>query len=283
MPCPLRTGSLAASPQLQWGSNDAARVYIVDRGRGVGFAAHGPRATTAKIATCFQTGKDTVSFFERLKSAASIEWRAYTEHPFTNGLADGSLPEAAFRHYLVQDYLFLIEFARAYALSIYKSPSLADMREGAGGLSAILDVEMDLHVKLCAGWGLSPADLERAPPAAEMLAYTRYVLDAGMRGDLLALKVALAPCVIGYAEIATRLASRPDVHAATNPYRVWIAEYAGAPYQEVAAKARALLEGLADLYVTPAREAELIVIFKEATRLEADFWEMGWRAGQRVE
>ena len=50
-----------------------------------------------------------------------------------------------------------------------------------------------------------------------------------MRGDLLALKVALAPCVIGYAEIATRLASRPDAHAATNPYRIWIAEYAGAP------------------------------------------------------
>jgi hypothetical protein len=68
-----------------------------------------------------------------------------------------------------------------------------------------------------------------------------------------------------------------------NPYRVWIAEYAGAPYQEVAAKARAHLESLADLYVTLAREAELIVIFKEATRLEADFWEMGWRAGQRVQ
>jgi hypothetical protein len=41
-----------------------------------------------------------------------------------------------------------------------------------------------------------------------------------MRGDLLALKVALAACVIGYAEIATRLASRPYAHAATNPYRV---------------------------------------------------------------
>ena len=64
-----------------------------------------------------------MSFFERLKTAAAAEWRAYTEHPFTNGLADGSLPEAAFRHYLVQDYLFLIEFARAYALSVYKSPS----------------------------------------------------------------------------------------------------------------------------------------------------------------
>jgi thiaminase (transcriptional activator TenA) len=221
-------------------------------------------------------------FFERLKAAAAAEWRAYAEHPFTNALADGSLPEPAFRHYLVQDYLFLIEFARAYALAVYKSPSLADMREAAAGLSAILDVEMNLHVRLCAGWGLKAGDLAQAPPAVEMLAYTRYVLDAGMRGDLLSLQVALAPCVIGYAEIAARLAARPAALAATNPYRAWIAEYAGAPYQEVAANARAQLERLAERYATPARQAELIAIFKEATRLEADFWEMGWRAGERV-
>src|SRR5947208_5491971 len=211
-----------------------------------------------------------MSFFERLKTAAAPEWRAYTEHPFTNALADGSLTEAAFRHYLVQDYLFLIEFARAYALSVYKSPKLADMREAAAGLSAILDVEMNLHVKLCADWGLSPTDLEQAAPAAEMLAYTRYVLDAGMRGDLLALKVALAPCVIGYAEIARRLVSRRLADATAHAYPVWIAEYAGAPYQEVAAKARAHMEHLADLYATPARQAEPIALFKEATRLEAD-------------
>ena len=210
--------------------------------------------------------QEIMSFFERLKTEASVEWRAYTEHPFIAGLAGGTLPQTAFRHYLVQDYLFLIEFARAYALAVYKSPQLIDMREAASGLSAILDVEMNLHVKLCAGWGLSPHDLEQAPPASEMLADTRYVLDAGMRGDLLTLGVALAPCVVGYAEIAVRLAARPGVCVATNPYRVWIEEYAGAAYQEVAAKARAHLDRLANLYVTPAREAELVTIFKEATR-----------------
>src|SRR5256885_1040153 len=163
-----------------------------------------------------------MSFFERLKAAASAEWRAYTGHRFTDAMADGSLAEAAFRHYLVQDYLFLIEFTRAYALALYKSPTLADMREAAAGISAILDVEMDLHVKLCASWGLSRADLEQSPPATEMLAYTRYVLDAGMRGDLLSLKVALSPCIIGYAEIAARLSKLPGALAATNPYSAWI-------------------------------------------------------------
>jgi hypothetical protein len=88
-----------------------------------------------------QIGQERMRFFERLKAAASAEWRVYTEHPFTNGMADGLLAEAAFRHYLVQDYLFLIEFARAYALAVYKAAKLADMREAAAGLSAILERE----------------------------------------------------------------------------------------------------------------------------------------------
>ncbi len=218
-----------------------------------------------------------MSFFERLKQAAASEWETYTHHPFTDALADGTLPERAFRRYLVQDYLFLIEFARAYALAIYKAPRLADMREAAATVHAVLEVEMGLHVKLCAAWGLSQDDLERALPAAEMLAYTRYALDAGSRGDLLSLKVALAPCVIGYAEIASRLAARSGAMEATNPYRAWIADYAGPAYRELADKARVQIDDLAERYATPQREHELQRVFVEATRLETDFWTMGWR------
>jgi thiaminase/transcriptional activator TenA len=215
-------------------------------------------------------------FFDRLKASSTDEWRAYTQHPFTDAMADGSLPKVGFQHYLVQDYLFLIEFARAYGLAVYKAPSLADMRDAAAGISAILDVEMDLHVKLCGEWGLSSADIEVAPAAAETLAYTRYVLDTGMRGDLLALKVALSPCVIGYAEIATRLAKVPGALDDDNPYRVWIGEYAGEAYQQIGMDAVSSLNNLAERYLTPARGSELTTIFREATRLEADFWDMGW-------
>ena len=218
-----------------------------------------------------------MDFFDSLKAAASDEWHRYAEHPFTNAMGEGTLPEIAFRHYLVQDYLFLIEFARAYALAVYKAPTLADMREGAAGISAILDVEMDLHVKLCGSWGLSPEDLENSPSEPETLAYTRYVLDTGMRGDLLSLKVALAPCIIGYAEIASRLERMPKGDDTSNPYRVWIAEYAGEVYQDVARAARAHLDRLAARYLTPDRRIELEGIFREASRLEADFWEMGWK------
>ncbi len=211
--------------------------------------------------------------FERLRAAASAEWRGYVEHPFVKMLGAGTLPEPAFRAYLVQDYLFLIQFARAYALATYKSRCLADMRAAKAGLDAILDVELGLHVRLCGRWGLTPAALEAAGEHRATVAYTRFVLDCGAAGDLLDLNVALSPCVIGYAEIGRALAPSGAV-AADHPYRDWIAEYAGAPYQAVAAAARAHLDRLAARAMTEQRFAELAALFAEASRLEADFWQM---------
>lgn len=215
-----------------------------------------------------------VDIFERLKSAAAPEWASYVDHAFVGQMADGTLLATAFQTYLVQDYLFLIQFARANALAIYKSRTLADMRAAQAGLSAILDVEMDLHVRLCGAWGLSPDALEAAPEHRATVAYTRFVLDCGLSGDLLDLHVALAPCVIGYAEIAERIAPLGEGAMAAHPYRDWIGEYAGAPYQEVARAARAHLDRLAARSMTEHRFGELAGIFAKASRLEADFWRM---------
>jgi len=216
-----------------------------------------------------------MQLFDRLKTDCQIEWSAYVNHPFVSGLGDGSLSEASFRHYLVQDYLFLIQFARAYGLAAYKASTLADIRAATEGLKAIIDVEMDLHVTLCAKWGLSPQDLENAPEARATMAYTRFVLETGMSGDLLDLHTALAPCVIGYGEIAKELAGHESGVSEDNPYAFWIAEYSGAEYQQVARDAGGHLDQLAESYLTEARYARLKSIFASATRLEADFWQMG--------
>jgi thiaminase/transcriptional activator TenA len=212
--------------------------------------------------------------FSRLRAAAASEWAEYVEHEFVRQLQTRKLPEAAFRAYLVQDYLFLIQFARAYALAVYKGRTLADMRTAQAGLSAILDVEMDLHVRLSGRWGLSVADLEAAPEHAATIAYTRFVLDCGASGDLLDLHVALAPCVIGYSEIATRIASQETATLSEHPYREWIMEYSGEPYALVAASARLHLDHLAARSMTEQRFTELAALFGKASRLEADFWQM---------
>ncbi|MDP6952776.1 MAG: thiaminase II [Alphaproteobacteria bacterium] len=217
--------------------------------------------------------------FDRLREAAAKPWRDYCHHPFVAGLADGSLPEAAFRHYLVQDYLFLIQFARAYALAAFKSDTLEDMRAAAATMSALVDTEMRMHVEYCAGWGLDEAAMAAAPEAMETTAYTRFVLDCGQRGDLLDLLVALAPCVVGYGEIGARLDADAATRREGNPYLPWIEMYAGTEYQEVATAACDQLDRLGGARGGEARFDALAKTFDQATRLEIGFWEMGWRAG----
>ncbi len=220
------------------------------------------------------------TLFARLKGSCVEDWRAYVAHDFVRQLSDGSLPEACFRHYLAQDYLFLIQFARAYALAAYKSDDLEEMRAAAATLDALLNTEMGLHVSTGARWGMSEADLAALPEAEANLAYTRFVLETGMAGDLLDLLVALAPCVMGYGEIGARLMAAPEVDPAANPYREWIELYGGAEYQTVAAAAVKQIDRVAArrLGGDPARSprwASLVKTFRSATRLEAGFWDMG--------
>ena len=218
---------------------------------------------------------DDLALFPRMREQGRASWSSYVEHAFVARLADGSLPEAAFRHYLGQDYLFLIHFARAYALAASKADTLSEIRVAAAGMSAIVDTEMALHVDYCAGWGLDEAAMEALPEASATLAYTRYVLAQGGQGDLLDLYVALGPCVIGYGEIGARLAADPDTRLEGNPYASWIEMYAGAEYQQVARAHGEALDRLWQSRAGGARVAQLSRIFEEASRLEADFWQMG--------
>lgn len=216
------------------------------------------------------------SFLARLIARCPDAWARYTRHPFVVGMADASLPQAAFRHYLAQDYLFLIHFARAYALAVYKADDLADMRAAAATVNALLDVEMRLHVEYCAAWGLSEAEMAAVPEDPACIAYTRYVLERGLAGDLLDLQAALIPCVVGYGVIGAALASDPaTLRGDANPYDAWIAMYAGPEYLDVARAAVTQLDRLAAARGGEARFDDLARTFQVATELEVDFWQMG--------
>ncbi len=213
--------------------------------------------------------------FNRLKSACQSDWDAYTKHRFVQELGAGTLPEASFRYYLQQDYLFLIHFARAYALAAFKAEDLEELRSAAGAVSAIVDTEMGLHVAFCERWGMSEAEMAALPEDPANMAYTRYVLERGLSGDSLDLAAALAPCVVGYAEIGSWLASNASVGGDDNPYQEWIDTYAAEDYQEVAWAHAAQLDRLLTRRGGPGRIESLSRTFAEATRLEVGFWQMG--------
>lgn len=212
-----------------------------------------------------------MSLFELLRSETEADWHAYTRHEFVRRLGDGSLPLPAFQDYLAQDYRFLLHYARAHALAVFKSRDAEGIARSADAL-AITISETAMHVGFAGRWGISPAELEAVPEKQGTVAYTRYVIDTGLAGDLLDLEVALAPCAIGYAEIGRELspllADAPD-----HPYAEWITEYASEEFQEGARQVEARLDLLAGGPLGPRRLAELTEVFGTATRLEAAFWQ----------
>ena len=212
--------------------------------------------------------------FERLKEACSAEWRAYREHEFVRQLGAGKLPMEAFQHYLKQDYLFLVHFGRAWGLAVYKSRDVGQLRQSLDSLKAIIDVELDLHIRFCAEWGISEADLAELPESRATLAYTRYVLETGHRGDILDLHVALAPCIVGYAEIGNWLVDQRQTVRMGNPYGPWMDMYTSREFQQAAQAEVDWINEQMD-GISERRFHELARVFSEATRLEADFWQMG--------
>lgn len=215
------------------------------------------------------------SLYELLKASCPDAWDAYVNHAFVRDLAAGTLPKACFQHYLIQDFKFLIHWSRAFGLAAYKAESLADIRMAAEGWQNIVD-EMALHVDLCGRWGVSENDMERAPESTACMAYTRFVLEAGLRGDLLDLFVAMAPCIAGYAEIGwAAKALVPERALPDHPYREWIEAYAGDDFQQAARSHVLAMDAVLSTRGGPGRWNGLTKLFREATVLEAGFWQMG--------
>ena len=212
--------------------------------------------------------------FPLWRAAAAPHWAAYTEHAFVRGLADGTLPRKAFLHYLVQDYVFLIHFSRAWALAVTKAETVDEMRHAAATVNALINDEIALHIETCAAEGIDQEALFAAEERPENLAYTRYVLDAGHSGDFLDLLAALAPCVLGYGEIGARLMPGSGAYAA------WIQTYGGPDYQSLCRDVGALIDGAVARRLGPDPETSprwprLCHHFQTATRLEVAFWQMG--------
>ena len=214
--------------------------------------------------------------FNKLKSNTLVKWNLYTQHKFVQKVSDGSLDKKLYLKYLKQDYVFLIHFSRAWALLVAKSKSVNEMRIASATLNALVNEEIQLHIKTCKDEGITEEQLFKTEEELNNIAYTRFVLEAGSRGGFLDLLGALAACVFGYGEIGLNLKS---ISKSDNPYISWIDTYNSTEYQEVCMNIGSLLDEatqdrLGKDFVNNTLWPKLEKTFLIATKLEIDFWEM---------
>jgi thiaminase (transcriptional activator TenA) len=199
---------------------------------------------------------------------------AILAHPFLTGLTDGRLPDDAFAFYVVQDALYLHQYARALAGLAGRAPDAAATEMFARHAADALAVERVLHASLLPELGIDPGAIATTEPAPVNLAYTSFLLATVGFGSYAEGVGAVLPCYWIYWQVGRELARRgsPDPR-----YQRWIDTYGseefGATVQEVLAVTDGLGPGL-----PPAERDQVRRHFRISSRYEWMFWDMGYRA-----
>ena len=211
---------------------------------------------------------------DRFYEAVKVIWEQYYNHPFIKGMGDGSLDISKFRYFMLQDYLYLFEYARVFAFGVTKADDPEIMRVFSKSIDAILNNEMSIHKAYMARIGIKESEVLNVKPALNNTSYTSYMLAVSERGNVEAITAAILACSWSYAEIGRRLAE--DKKAAEHEFfGEWIKGYAGEAFQS----SNSMLKELMDRLTQNSSEEEykkLETTFVNCSKYELEFWNMAW-------
>ncbi|NUE03284.1 thiaminase II [Halorubraceae archaeon YAN] len=210
-----------------------------------------------------------MSFSTQLLTAGEDIWTAQKSHPFVVELAAGTLDEDAFLHWVKQDYRYLLDYARVFAIASSKADTEADMTHLMDVAHTILDYEMDLHREFASEWGLTPADLESVTKVPTCVAYTNFLVRTAYEGSIAEISAAIYPCGQGYLDIADHMAEQADT---THKYTPFIEKYTSDEFRDAVAWMREFVDRCAEQY--PGEHDAMTEAFLTSARLEHQFWEM---------
>lgn len=204
-------------------------------------------------------------------------WRANRDlaeanlnHPFVQGLAEGTLSYERFAFYVGQDTFFLEAFARAYSIAAAKAPDWRGFRAFHDLADGVLE-ELTLHERYAEEWGVDVHDVEPAPATRR---YTDFLLATAWSHGVGVTAAAMSPCMRLYAFLGQQLAKQsvPE-HAYTD----WIRTYSSDDFEELAQH----LEGVTDRY---GEDTPLVrSTYRYAMDCELNFFASAWEHGTQRE
>ncbi|MCL2495002.1 MAG: thiaminase II [Oscillospiraceae bacterium] len=216
-----------------------------------------------------------MSFSRGLKAKAAKVWEAGYNHPFVQALGAGTLDREIFKFYLLQDYLYLLQYAKVFAIAAIKSDTEELMTRFTALQHSILADEMDLHRAYMADFGITREEALAARPSLFNRAYTANMLALGQTGGLAELLTAVFPCAWTYADYAKRLKAQYADCLQGNFYKSWIELYAS---HEFSASFEWFYDALDELVsnMTGEQRGRIEDIFIGSVEFEYLFWDMAY-------
>ncbi|EEQ38638.1 hypothetical protein CLUG_02764 [Clavispora lusitaniae ATCC 42720] len=214
-------------------------------------------------------------------------WNKYVHHEFLDLLARNRLPFDRFLFYLKQDFYYLVNYAQVHAIAASVAPTCEQIHAQSLIIGSIIEEIKRHKKKLLTVYNIDydNADLdEELQPASACIAYCDYLLSLGKTEDFLGLKVALAPCLHGYAEAGIygkKIREKVDpkdlgvVNATqSETYGEWLNDYVSDWYTTAEKEGRMTLDDIFQKSeISEERLEELVTIFNTATILEIGFWD----------
>lgn len=217
-----------------------------------------------------------MSFSRSLKQKTAALWEKCYCHPFVQEIGSGSLDRESFKFYLIQDYLYLIEYARIHAAGALKSQTEKLMTDFTVVQYGILNTEMQLHRNYMKTFGITAREMEFATASLFNKAYTSNMLAVAQTGAAAEILAVVLPCAWTYFDFATRLKEEHGSSLEGNFYRSWIESYAGDDYRDsISWLFESLDESASGASETKQRELE--EIFRSSVEFEYLFWDMAYK------
>jgi len=188
---------------------------------------------------------------------------ASLNHPFVQGIADGSLDQRCFAFYVAQDAFFLESFARAYSIAAAKASDWEGFNTFYQLAGGVLE-ELNLHQSYAQQWGI---DIKQVTPSVATRRYTDFLLATAWGSDIGLTACAMTPCMRLYYFLGTQLAQN---QAETHQYSDWIKTYNDAEFGQLVAT----LESLVDRYLIAQEKGNST--YRYALRCENDFFAAAW-------
>lgn len=217
-----------------------------------------------------------MSFSKSLKEKSGKIWEDCYNHPFLQDLGKGVLAKDVFKFYMVQDYKYLLEYAKVFALGAIKAPTEELMSRFTTIQNAILSYEMDLHRQYMQELGITPDQAEKSRASLFNRAYTANMLAVAQAGGLLELLLAVFPCAWTYYDYACRLKKDYAEGLENNFYKSWIEKYASDSFYETFEWFYPTVDELCR-HKTAAELAKLEDIFISSVEFEYMFWDMAYK------
>lgn len=200
-------------------------------------------------------------------------WEECVNSEFLQKLGNGTLCEDCFKGYIVDDSLYLREYAKVFAWGITKAQDMDTIRTYYSMLSFVNEGEGATRLRYLKRYGLTDHAIQRLPQRPANKAYTDYMIQAAHDGAGAAECImACLPCMLSYRWIFQRLLERfPSVRE--TPYWPLVQDYTSADYSRVCREWSAFAD-----HVCAGCSAEegqrYLKIFRECSLHELRFWQM---------